>query len=536
MRGIGQPPKPTPGSVKRRQAPRWEWAWLWVLSAWLTACQAGPPPTPAVLPTAQVFTVTASASALATRPLTATALPTTTQPRPPTPTVTPSGPRAAAVSTHHTLTVTYDQATQWVGVEHTLTYTNPTAETLTSLPLVVPPWYYFALTWDSFAVDGQVLQPGDMPAKPGHLLLEVPLPHPLPPGASVTLQMTYHLWLPRLRVTGGETNRPMVFGYSARQVNLVNWYPFVPAYLPAEGWLVRRAWPYGEFLTYPRADYTLTWHGPPTWQLVTNLEPVDCAPETAANARCYALKASRDAVLSASPYYVRLSRSLNQPNGSPVTVEAYVFAGHRAPAQIALDHASQALLDYAAAFGPYHRRRLTLVEGDFPFSMEYDGLFFVRHSHFDLRPEKFLTAITVHEVAHQWWYAQVANDQALHPWMDEALATHCEAWYYRRHLPDHWEWWQTGRWEGLTPEGYIDGTIYEYGGFFVYRQAVYYQGAHFWAEVHEHLGDERWSALLRAYRQANAGGIAAPADLFQRLAAAWPEVPWRRYFAHPPAP
>ena len=497
------------------------------------------------MPTPVAFTPTLApspqASPTAWQPLplspTWTAAPTATAtPSPsPSPTATPLRPDQV-VSTRHRLRVTYDPAGQQVWVQHTLVYTNPTAETLSTLPLVVPPWYYFALTWERLQVDGQPVDVAAVPAKPGHVLLEIPLPEPLPPGRAVTLDMAYRLTLPRLRVTGAETNRPMVFGYTPRQTNLVDWYPFVPAYVPGEGWLVRRAWPYGEYLTRPRAAYTVQWQGADTWALATNLDATPCPDDAPPAARCFQGSAVRDAVFSLSPYFVRLEHAVTQPDGSPVTVEAWVFAGHRAPAQVALEHAGRALQMYAAAFGPYHRPRLTLVEGDFPFSMEYDGLFFVRASHFDLTPEKFLTAITVHEVAHQWWYAQVGSDQALHPWMDEALATHCEAWYYRRMLPDYAAWWETGRWEGLTPAGPIDGSIYEYGGFFAYRRAVYHNGERFWRAVHEQLGDDGWTALLRAYRDANLGGIAVPHDLLARIAAAWPAAPWEAYFASPPEP
>ncbi len=499
----------------------------------LTACalpQPTPLPTPRALTAVPTRPASATPSAWAPLPLTPTF--TLTPTASPSPTATPVPPDQAVATQHH-LRVTYDPAAQWVGVEHTLRYTNPTAETLSTLPLIVPPWYYFALVWQRLEIDGQALDLAQVPAKPSRLVLELPLPAALPPGETVTLYMRYGLWLPRLRVTGNETNRPMVFGHSPRQTNLVDWYPFVPAYVPGEGWVARPAWPYGEFLTYPRADFTLEWQGPANWVLATNMEPTACPAEAAPQTRCFALRAARGAVLSLSPYYTRVETpGPRSADGSPITVEAFVFAGHRGPAQVALQHAAQALEDYAAAFGPYHRRRLTLVEGDFPFSMEYDGLFFVRGSHFDLTPEKFLTAITVHEVAHQWWFAQVGNDQALHPWMDEALATHCEAWYYRRRLPDWVAWWESGRWEGLTPEGPIDGSIYEYGGFFAYRRAVYQHGERFWAQVHAQLGDAGWTALLRAYRDAHFGGIARPQDLLGRVAAAWPDAPWPRFFQH----
>src|SRR5690606_28129598 len=38
--------------------------------------------------------------------------------------------------------------------------------------------------------------------------------------------------------------------------------------------------------------------------------------------------------------------------------------------------------------------------------------------------------VTAHEVAHQWWYSMVGNDQTLFPWLDEALTEYSVALYY----------------------------------------------------------------------------------------------------------
>ena len=42
----------------------------------------------------------------------------------------------------------------------------------------------------------------------------------------------------------------------------------------------------------------------------------------------------------------------------------------------------------------------------------------------------------MHETAHQWWFEQVANDQAQQPWLDESLATYSERIYYENIHPD----------------------------------------------------------------------------------------------------
>ena len=38
-------------------------------------------------------------------------------------------------------------------------------------------------------------------------------------------------------------------------------------------------------------------------------------------------------------------------------------------------------------------------------------------------PEDF---VVTHELAHEWWYALISNDQAQAPWLDEAFASYAE--------------------------------------------------------------------------------------------------------------
>ena len=80
---------------------------------------------------------------------------------------------------------------------------------------------------------------------------------------------------------------------------------------------------------------------------------------------------------------------------------------------------------FSASFGPYPYPELDVVLGAFPDfgGMEYPTIVFSE-------VDKWTVA---HEVAHQWWYGLVGNDQYAEPWLDESLATWseelpCGAW------------------------------------------------------------------------------------------------------------
>jgi aminopeptidase N len=130
-------------------------------------------------------------------------------------------------------------------------------------------------------------------------------------------------------------------------------------------------------------------------------------------------------------------------------------------------------------------------------------------------------AISVHETAHQWWYGEVANDQALEPWLDEALCTFSELAYYENLHTESVDWWWETRVSSYQPEGNLEGSIYSYTQFedeyLRYRNATYLQGAKFLFELRSALGEEDFYRFLREYREQFQGGIATGDDFFQLL-------------------
>jgi aminopeptidase N len=133
----------------------------------------------------------------------------------------------------------------------------------------------------------------------------------------------------------------------------------------------------------------------------------------------------------------------------------------------------------------------------------------------------FFESATVHEVAHQWFYNVVGNDQVNAPWLDEALAQYSTYLYFRsaygeagaRGFADSLE----ERWErvnrdpkpiGLPVAAYQDR---EYGAI------VYGRGPLFFLALRDQIGEEKMAEFLRRYYADYAWGIATPAG-FQALA------------------
>ena len=148
-----------------------------------------------------------------------------------------------------------------------------------------------------------------------------------------------------------------------------------------------------------------------------------------------------------------------------------------------------------------------------------------------------LAAIGVHEIAHQWWYGAIGNDQALEPWLDEAMATYTERIYYERNYPGDLNWWWNFRINYFAPTGYVDTSIFSGGSFRKYTNAVYLNGANFLEELRLRIGDEAFFAFLVDYATQMRGRRATSADFFRILnthtSTDYSDIT-RRYFLSPP--
>ena len=152
--------------------------------------------------------------------------------------------------------------------------------------------------------------------------------------------------------------------------------------------------------------------------------------------------------------------------------------------------------------------------------MEFSGLVFVGgawFTHFDGGPKNYLTLISVHEIAHQWWYAQVGNDSALNPWLDEALATYSEYLFIEAYYPAEKNWWWTFRVANFFPRGKVDSEVYEFATAREYINAVYLRGVQMLHNLRVDIGDEAFSKLLRDYLAAGDGQIVEPTLFWRQL-------------------
>lgn len=309
---------------------------------------------------------------------------------------------------------------------------------------------------------------------------------------SVTVSMTWRLQLPR-----GSSDRL----YGGSVARLGSFFPLL-AWNPSEGWQTDPSSAIGwEAWTSPTADFDVKVIAPPGLQVLASGEQVARGRWRAHAVRDFALTVGRFTVVrgtAAAPGRVRLI----------VGVER----GKLAAARRFLDWARAALETHARRFGAYPWKTFTLVGMDMDrFSFEYPSLVF--ESTADPTPRDG----TAHEVAHQWFYSLVGNNQARDPWLDEALATWGQA-RFSNTLADLIA--------GPIPEPVRNQlgqpmSFWDQFDIGVFVDGAYNQGVQALASLGE---PEAVDCALRLYALQKAYGIADTADLLHALEVFFPDA------------
>jgi hypothetical protein len=403
--------------------------------------------------------------------------------------------------------INYDAHT--VVVDETIFYPNLTGNQLNTLVIaVVPNLWQGSFTLDSIAIDGSPTTTYSLEGQ----RLDVALSSFLPAEGTIEINIQYTLSLPFAEQEDPGISRPRIYGYTTRQMNLTNWYPFVVPNINGE-WILHDPWYYGEHLVYDAADYEVTvrFTDPASAPIVA----ASGFPEQLADSTRYTITAARTFALAASREFQVSSTQVGES-----VISSYYFPFHEAGGQAALQATAESVQVFTQRFGPYPHKSLAIVMGDFNDGMEYSAFFYLSKDFYNLydgTPANYLTFVAVHETAHQWWFEQVASDQALQPWVDESLATYSERIYYENVHPDLVSWWWTYRIDFYNPQGFVDIPIYDGQGFRPYTNAAYFQGAHFIEDLRNRIGDDAFFTFIQDYLAQGRGRIVTANDFFRIL-------------------
>lgn len=240
-------------------------------------------------------------------------------------------------------------------------------------------------------------------------ILTVPLQKTLQNGDEVVVEMEFADSLPKVAHRYGYTDNAVCFG---------NWYPIVCAY--DKGWKTDVYCTNGDPFCSDMANYNVTVAYP---QNMTIACTGDFATTTKNDTKITTSNAKtvRDFAFVLSD---KFKKETDTTDG--VTVNYFYFNDDNASEnlQVAVD----AVDTFGNMIGKYPYKSLCVVQTDFLYGgMEYPNLVYIS-STLDKTSQK---QVIVHEIAHQWWYNLVGNDQVAHAWMDEGLTEFCTALFFK---------------------------------------------------------------------------------------------------------
>jgi hypothetical protein len=340
------------------------------------------------------------------------------------------------------------------------------------------------------------------------------LADPLEPGQAITVEMKYDVTLPVANTRGYGT-----FNYQDGVFLLSNFYAMVAVYDP-DGWNLALAPDYGDPVYAETSFYDVEFTAPQGMTVVAS-GSTTAKRDNGDGTTTWTLLSGpmRDMMLVVSDRFESSSYAVGY-----VRVNSYYLPQDKQAGETVLGYCRDGLRAYQQSFGPYPFAEFDVVEAPiYAGGMEYPGLIMVANRHYAVGGE-YLEFVTAHEVAHQWWYSLVGNDQVMVPWLDESLTNFSTVYYFEYVYGSDragmvFQTYVASQYYRAKEEG-RDGIVNQPVEAFSpeqYGVIVYGKGAVFFYELRSKLGDGPFLDVLRAYLQDREYKLATPDD-FLRVA------------------
>ena len=307
-------------------------------------------------------------------------------------------------------------------------------------------------------------------------------------------------------------------GYGDNTVNCANFYPIACVYKEGDGWSENLYHSNGDPFYSDVANYEVKITYPSSYSLastgkVTNQEE---GGQTTAQIQASMV---RDFAFVLSQKFDKVSQTVGD-----VTVSYYGYVGDQ-NINSCLDTSVKAFQYFCEKFGSYPYQNLSIVKSNFVYGgMEFPNLVLISD---DCNQQNDYDYVIVHEIAHQWWYGLVGNDEYNHAWQDESL-TEFSTWLFFKDNSGY----------GLDYNALVENATNSYKYFVKvytqilgsvdtsierpldqfetqpeYAQCVYTKGALMFATMQEMVGEKKMNRAMQSYFEKFVYQNPSPADL-----------------------
>lgn len=398
--------------------------------------------------------------------------------------------------------------TGWQEVRYTNTESVPLEEVYFHL---FPNLLGGSLIVEDVLVNGAM---GQASLEDANSLLNVDLPETLPPNGQVVIRMAFRTTIPQ------ELGRNYgIFAYADDILALAHFYPMVSVY-DDETWNIAQPAEGGDVTYGDTSFYLVRITTPANQMVVSSGVPVAHSEQDEVQTIEIAAGPMRDFYLATSQRYV-----LTQETVDGIQINSYAPPEMANGSQLALETAVSAIKSFNGRFAPYPYTELDIVTtSTLALGVEYPGIIANAIRMYDDgsgQPNRnFLESTTAHEVAHQWFYGLVGNDQLDEPWLDESVTQYATWLYY---VDRYGEQGAQGFYQALLSRWNSTGQaavplglpVHDYSAV-EYSSIIYGRGAIFVDELAQEVGVETFEQFLKAYQETFRWEIAST-EAFQAL-------------------
>ena len=341
--------------------------------------------------------------------------------------------------------------------------------------------------------------------------MRLPLQPALAAGESVVIKIDFEVEIPS---EGGGNYGTFVFNRDI--LALAHFYPMIAVY-DDEGWNLEIAPESGDVVYADSSFYLVRLSAPAGMQLAASGVEIEGGGDGERQLVTYAAGPARDFYIAGSAGFAVYSQQVGD-----TVVNSYAFPELEPRARDVLQWSVAALQTFNEQVGPYPYRELDVVTTPtLALGVEYPGIIAINMDLYDPQESRYppvvLESTVAHEVAHQWFYAVIGNDQLDDPWLDESLTQYATYLYFadtgspgdangfRQSLVQRWQAVDGAEIPIGQPVAAYEGAEYS--------AIVYGRGPLFFETLAMEMGEDAFDAFLRDYYATFKWDIATPLSL-----------------------
>ncbi len=321
----------------------------------------------------------------------------------------------------------------------------------------------------------------------------------LKPGEEFNIEIKWTVKIPKMAYRFGSQGATFMLG---------NFYPVLNL-LDENGWHKAYNTKFGDPFCLPSADYLVQLNIPEAYGIASSGSVIrTAADDTGRETYLIAAGKVRDFCLLVMYDYSEINAVQNN-----VVINCFIPSAYDTAIGSEIVQLSHKIMNYyACRWGSYTypEFQVALVPMEGFQGMEFSNIIFLREDLFTggFDPER-CEYLLAHEIAHQWWYGMVGNDQLREPWLDEGLAN----WSACEYL----EYAHGNR--AASPPGtagrniVLNRGLQDFASSRDYYSTAYDYGSKFWSALESELGEYTVDKVLRSYLRLYKNSIASASEL-----------------------